>query len=169
MTQQLNSVGQPETPLYIPFMEFADREQCMTFARNNQFVEDTIIVRMDELSAKKIAYSFEGVEESSLQKGVVHLDPIYVPQQFKLFPAYPNPFNPNTTIKFEVPKLDILIHMSLSIFDITGRKVGTLFSGKHEFGTYSVHWNASGYASGVYFVNLTFGKSSQIQKILLLK
>ena len=36
MTQQLNSVGQPETPLYIPFMEFADREQCMTFARNNQ-------------------------------------------------------------------------------------------------------------------------------------
>ena len=31
-----NSVGQPETPLYIPFMEFADREQCMTFARNNQ-------------------------------------------------------------------------------------------------------------------------------------
>ena len=36
MTQQLNSVGQPETPLYIPFMEFADKEQCMTFARNNQ-------------------------------------------------------------------------------------------------------------------------------------
>ena len=36
MTQQLNSVGQPETPLYIPFMEFTDREQCMTFARNNQ-------------------------------------------------------------------------------------------------------------------------------------
>ena len=38
MTQQLNSVGQPETPLYIPFMEFADREQCMTFARNNQLI-----------------------------------------------------------------------------------------------------------------------------------
>ena len=36
MTQQLNSVGQPETPLYIPYMEFADKEQCMTFARNNQ-------------------------------------------------------------------------------------------------------------------------------------
>ena len=36
MTQQLNSVGQPETPLYIPFMEFADKEHCMTFARNNQ-------------------------------------------------------------------------------------------------------------------------------------
>ena len=36
MTQQLNSVGQPETPLYIPFMEFADKENCMTFARNNQ-------------------------------------------------------------------------------------------------------------------------------------
>ncbi len=36
MTQQLNSVGQPETPLYIPFMEFANKEKCMTFARNNQ-------------------------------------------------------------------------------------------------------------------------------------
>ena len=35
-TALFNSVGQPETPLYIPFMEFADKEQCMTFARNNQ-------------------------------------------------------------------------------------------------------------------------------------
>ena len=139
------------------------------FARNNQFVEDTIFVSMDKLSAKKIAYSFEGIEESGLQKGVVDLDPIYVPQQITLFPAYPNPFNPNTTIKFDVPKSDILIHMSLSIFDITGRKLETLFNGKHDSGTYSVQWNASGYASGVYFVNLTFGKSSQIQKILLLK
>ena len=55
------------------------------------------------------------------------------------------------------------------ICDITGKKVETLISGKHESGTHSVQWNASGYASGVYFVNLTFGKSSQIQKILLLK
>ena len=37
-TARTNSVGQPETPLYIPFMEFADREQCMTFARNNQLM-----------------------------------------------------------------------------------------------------------------------------------
>ena len=114
-------------------------------------------------------YSLEGPEESDLQKGVLQLDQTHIPKQFALYPAYPNPFNPITTIKFDVPGNDVLKPISLSIFDATGREVESLISGKQMPGTYRVKWNAAGYASGVYFVRLMFGQSTQIKKILLLK
>ena len=139
------------------------------FARTNRLIEDTIHIAMDGSAIEKIFYSFEGNEKSSFQKGAVDVDHKVLPEKFKLYPAYPNPFNPITTLKFDVPKSVHVIPISLSIFDITGRKVETLISEKRLLGTYRTQWNAFGHSSGVYFVNLSFGKSSQIQKILLLK
>ena len=94
---------------------------------------------------------FEGNEESSFQKGAVDVGQNVLPEKFKLYPAYPNPFNPITTLKFDVPKSVHVIPISLSIFDITGRKVETLISEKKSHGTVRTQWNAFGHSSGVYF------------------
>jgi len=89
-----------------------------------------------------------------------------LPQTFVLFPSYPNPFNPTTTIRFSVRKTGL---HSLHIYDITGRLVETLLDKTHATGKYEITWNASSQPSGVYFVQLSNRESVQTQKLILLK
>ena len=89
-----------------------------------------------------------------------------IPQTFVLYPSFPNPFNPITTIKFSVETFHA---MSLRIFDITGRVVETLINGEIPVGNHEITWNASRQPSGVYIVQLSNGKSVQTQKLILLK
>ena len=86
---------------------------------------------------------------------------------FQLAPPYPNPFNPITTINIQV---EMEHATSLHIFDMNGRVVETLINNEllHP-GHYKLQWNANQYASGVYFIQLTNGISSQIQKAVLIK
>ncbi|HEX9658305.1 MAG TPA: T9SS type A sorting domain-containing protein, partial [Bacteroidota bacterium] len=70
-----------------------------------------------------------------------------LPAQFELEQSYPNPFNPSTQFRFDIPEES---EVSLAIYDILGRKVADLVNGRHEAGTYSVTWNSSGASSGVY-------------------
>jgi hypothetical protein len=86
---------------------------------------------------------------------------------FQLAPPYPNPFNPITTINIQVERVHTT---SLQIFDMNGRAVETLINNEllHP-GHYKLQWNANQYASGVYFIQLTNGISSQIQKVVLIK
>jgi hypothetical protein len=74
--------------------------------------------------------------------------------KFTLFPAYPNPFNPTTTIRF-INSVKTWHATSLHIYDITGHLVATLVNGKIETGFHEIQWDASFVASGVYFVELT--------------
>lgn len=89
-----------------------------------------------------------------------------IPQTFVLYPSFPNPFNPITTIKFSVETFHA---MSLRIFDITGRVVETLINGEIPVGNHEITWNASRQPSGVYIVQLSNSKSIQTQKLILLK
>ena len=86
---------------------------------------------------------------------------------FQLAPPYPNPFNPITTINIHV---EMEHATSLQIFDMNGRVVETLINNEllHP-GYYKLQWNANQHASGVYFIQLTNGISSQIQKAVLIK
>ncbi len=89
-----------------------------------------------------------------------------VPGEFKLFAPYPNPFNPTTTIRFNVEAR----HASqLQIFDVSGRLVDELVNEKLTPGQHEIVWNADGFSSGVYFVRLENGSLSQTQKIILMK
>ncbi len=86
--------------------------------------------------------------------------------KFNLFPSYPNPFNPTTNIRFSIDhRREILIQ----IYDITGKLVQTISKGLLESGVHEFQWNASSQASGVYYVQLSSGAKTDIQKILLLK
>ena len=91
---------------------------------------------------------------------------IYIPTEYNLFQNYPNPFNPVTTIEFYLPNAG---EVTLKIFNILGEEVATLVSEKLAAGSYKYNWNASEFASGVYFCQLQAGEFVQIKKLILLK
>lgn len=88
------------------------------------------------------------------------------PESFRLAQSYPNPFNATTTLDYSLPESAEVI---LSIYDILGRRVDTLFEGKRDAGKYTVTWDASEFPSGVYFARLEAGESTETIKMVLLK
>ncbi|WP_176466233.1 N-acetylmuramoyl-L-alanine amidase [Aliifodinibius salipaludis] len=79
---------------------------------------------------------------------------------------YPNPFSESTTINFSLEKAG---NVQITIWDIAGRKVNEVTDQFYEADSHSESWNASGYASGVYFCRLEFEDQAIIQKMVLLK
>ena len=101
--------------------------------------------------------------------GTVNVDDeLAIPGHFRLFPPYPNPFNPTTTIRFNISAEAPYI-VSIDVFDLTGRLVETLVEGFSESGFHEIKWNAENYTSGVYYFKLDWGSQSQIQKAVLIK
>jgi len=94
-----------------------------------------------------------------------------IPDRFELFQNYPNPFNPNTIIRFNIP-IDVKHEKSnvkLIIYDILGREVVTLINEKLSPGIYSVDFDGTMFASGVYFFKIQAGTYSELKKMILLK
>ncbi len=94
-----------------------------------------------------------------------------LPGTFNLVTAVPNPFNPKTTIQFDLTKDS---WVSMKIYDVRGRKVATLASGNFQQGTYSIDWNGinsfgNQVASGVYFYHLNGIGNYKRGKLLFLK
>ncbi len=100
-----------------------------------------------------------------LPTGVELISPLF-PKTFKLYEAYPNPFNPETVIKFDLPKTEIV---KLTIFDISGREIRVLLNSKLNPGTYKFSFNADGLSSGVYFFRLIAGNTAQTGRLVFLK
>jgi hypothetical protein len=88
------------------------------------------------------------------------------PSEYSLEQNYPNPFNPVTTISYSI-KANGLV--SLKIFDILGNEVATLVNQDQIAGSYSLEFDASTYASGIYFYSLTSGEYISTKKMILLK
>lgn len=89
-----------------------------------------------------------------------------VKYKYELKDNYPNPFNPSTTINFELASGGFT---SLKIYDILGKEVAILVNEKKEAGTYAVQWNASNFSSGVYFFRLETGGFVQSKRMILTK
>jgi hypothetical protein len=107
----------------------------------------------------------EAIWTSDLSMPVLNLTDT-LPLEVSLNDAYPNPFNPTTTLNYVVPSN---MNVSLAIYDMRGRLVEELVNNMHERGNHHVVWNADIYASGVYMVKLTAGSSVQVQKLMLIK
>lgn len=88
------------------------------------------------------------------------------PKTFYLGQNYPNPFNPTTQIEYQIPNAGLV---QLEVFDILGRKVQTLVNETQEVGTYTVTFDASALASGVYLYRLTSGSFVASKKLFLIK
>jgi hypothetical protein len=96
---------------------------------------------------------------------------VRIPTQFQVFDNYPNPFNPTTTISYELP-IDGMVN--ITIYDLVGRKVKTFVNGKQTAGFKSYQWNATNdngeaVTAGAYFYTVTAGDFAQTKKMVLLK
>jgi len=93
-------------------------------------------------------------------------DELAVPENFALSAAYPNPFNPTTTVNYRIPQDS---NVKVEVYAMTGQLVTELVNQNQIAGYYQITWNAGTQPSGIYFVKLTAGNFSQIQKVMLVK
>ncbi len=89
-----------------------------------------------------------------------------VPENFNLEQNYPNPFNPTTQINYSIPSTQ---NVTLKVYDELGKEVATLVNKDQAAGNYSVDFNASNLASGVYFYRIQAGNFIQMKKMILMK
>ena len=96
-----------------------------------------------------------------------------VPNEFDLYQNYPNPFNPRTVISFQLfhrggrTERAVVSTISIKVYDINGREVQTLVSGRMQAGTYEAVWDGTGFPSGVYFCRMvTDGYGKTIKMVL---
>ncbi len=88
------------------------------------------------------------------------------PDNFVLYQNFPNPFNPSTNIKFDIPEET---DVSLKVFNLLGEKITTLLNETLKPGSYEVYWNAIGITSGIYYYKLESDKFNAARKLILLK
>lgn len=133
--------------------QFSLRARFWNFAKGTTY--------WDDFSVKKYAPT----------TGIIAVPEPIIASKYNLLAAYPNPFNPTTTIQFAVPKRD---KVTLTVYDFLGRKVAELLNQTMEPGNYLVNWNAQDQAqrmlpSGMYFVVMQGSDFRQTYKITLLK
>ncbi|MFZ5432937.1 MAG: YCF48-related protein [Calditrichota bacterium] len=90
---------------------------------------------------------------------------VSLPQQLSLT-AFPNPFNPSTTLSFDLPRAD---HARLAVYDITGRLTAVLADDDFTAGTHRIRFDGTTLASGIYFARLETAGKQQIHKLVLMK
>jgi hypothetical protein len=82
-----------------------------------------------------------------------------IPQEFSITQNFPNPFNPSTKIRFQLPKQEYVL----------GHEIVLLVDDKLKPGVYEVDWNANAFPSGIYFYRISAGKFSESKKMILIK
>ncbi|MCH8010807.1 MAG: VCBS repeat-containing protein [Candidatus Marinimicrobia bacterium] len=89
-----------------------------------------------------------------------------IPTVFALHLNYPNPFNPVTTLRYDLPERAEVV---LTVYDILGREVETILNRHMDSGYHTVQWSAGNVSTGIYFVRMESGNFTQTQKVMVLK
>jgi endo-1,4-beta-xylanase len=89
-----------------------------------------------------------------------------VPEVFWLSQNFPNPFNPSTTIRYDVPKY---VHVKIAVYDVLGREIAVLVDEDQPAGHYSIAANATNLPSGAYFYRMNAGDFGAVRKLLVIR
>ena len=89
-----------------------------------------------------------------------------LPNRFGLLPNYPNPFNPSTIFRYDLPQP---AHVTLKVYNMLGREIATLVDEQHSAGRYTIRFDASGLPSGVYLYHMTAGAFRQSRSMVLIR
>lgn len=101
------------------------------------------------------------------QETYYSVEPLLLPEYYRLYQNYPNPFNPVTTIKFNMKKL---WKVKIEVYDMRGELISTLVDEEKPQGSYEIKFDGSGLPSGIYFVKMTSGSGFEdSKKMVLLK
>ncbi len=160
----------------IPLSRFSSLDSLLFYEERYTILIDSVAVGTTEfidpfipLNNVQYHYWVQAVGKSAASKPAPLSMPVSVserPREFRLAPAFPNPFNPFTTITFELPER---LRAALTIYDILGRKVATLHDGILGEGEHSIRWDAGDLPSGVYFYTLQAGEFVQTGRAALVK
>ncbi|MCK4427390.1 MAG: T9SS type A sorting domain-containing protein [candidate division Zixibacteria bacterium] len=126
--------------------------------------DDAIVWHTEVMAAIMICPKTTGVEDEGEESAIT-------PKDFELYQSYPNPFNNQTIIKYNLLKS---CEVNLTIYNILGQRVKTLVEGYQEAGTKSINWDGKDekgkdLASGIYFYQLRAGEVAQTKRMVLLK
>jgi uncharacterized lipoprotein YddW (UPF0748 family) len=119
------------------------------------------IASLDRLNNESIPSNYVDLIFTALEEPLN-----YTASGFKLYDNYPNPFNPTTVISYQ---LSVISNVEVAIYNLLGQKVLTLVSEKQMAGYHQVEWDASDYASGVYFYQLKTDSHMDIKKMILVQ
>jgi PKD repeat protein len=143
------------------------RFRCDAGDNNDDVYVDAITWRATTsvLSSEPVTTAMPSRKDPNIEE---KLAPGAQPQRFvtELGQNFPNPFNPRTTIAFTLASE---AHVTLDVFDVSGRRVASLMNETQGAGQHTVDFDASALASGVYFYRLTAGGVVQQRKMILLK
>ncbi|NMB83330.1 MAG: T9SS type A sorting domain-containing protein [Ignavibacteria bacterium] len=99
-------------------------------------------------------------------KELAEQEPLSLPDKLLLFDNYPNPFNPTTTIRYQIPQDG---HISIKVYDMLGREVAQLVNEVKRAGEYTVSFDGSKLSSGVYIYKLVGNNVNLSKKMILMK
>ncbi|TKJ40463.1 hypothetical protein CEE37_09120 [candidate division LCP-89 bacterium B3_LCP] len=144
---------------------FIDSVQALTYNDNLSYLEPGTYFY-------QVSGVFDGVEGSLSAPASYQYTSVEpetqsaVPTDTELSAAYPNPFNPVVNLRLDIATPQLV---RLTVYDLLGRKVGTLHDGQMMTGRYTISWDASGQSSGMYFIRMETESYEGFQKVLLLK
>ena len=157
VSSQTASITLPQTGTWY---EFVSGDELVSTQTNQLFEMMPGEVRI--YTSQEVPASEEGVFV-----GNEYIGGAYIPNNFRLRPNYPNPFNPTTTIAYDIPQIS---RVQLNVYDALGRQVATLVQREnHPTGTFTVTFDASQLSSGIYFTRLKSQGLTRIQKMSLIK
>ena len=113
-------------------------------------------------------FAFDVLTQTQNALGFVSVEdePTNMVTSYTLSQNYPNPFNPATVINFTLPEQT---NAKVIIYDALGNQIDVIADGVKSAGSYSVKWNASNNASGIYFYKLETDNFVQVRKMILMK
>jgi hypothetical protein len=131
-------------------------------------VEDRIHHEPDDGARGLVDYSpwTDATHEGQYGAVGVPADPDDVPRAFALAGCAPNPFNPSTTIRYDLPEA---CTVRLVVHDLAGRVVATLVDEPQSAGRKSLRWDARGLASGAYFCSIEAGDFRRTRKVMVVR
>ncbi len=120
-------------------------------------------IKISDISLPSI---YDASDESFRINYVVSVDENVIATVYKLHQNFPNPFNPTTTIKYQIPELSIV---TIKIYDILGNELASLINEEKPAGNFEVEFNATALSSGIYYYKLVAGDFVDVKKMILLK
>ena len=134
----------------------------ISFSAQDTMLEKGFIVLTHNASLvmDSLAVSGQGANPTAVKKE------LGAPTEFALHQNYPNPFNPSTVVEYAIPQT---VFVSIRVFDVLGQSVAQLESGVKRPGRYSVRFDGSHLASGLYLCSIDAGSFHQVRKMLLVK
>lgn len=125
----------------------------------------------DDVNYPDRNYKFQAVRELIEKQTNINTEKNYIPKNIKIFQCYPNPFNPQTNIRFELPDTRVV---RIDIYNIFGQHISTLTNQKYASGLHEVYWNGFNMQnmsvnSGVYYCMINAGPERLVRKLTLLR